>query len=134
MPFVRSRASVGGRFLIASFTAALQQLRQTTIEKPAAPEDQPAPDVALFAAIAAGDAARVQTLLTQANAATDVERLMCHPLCDCAKCVVLVAQARAGTAVAATSPTAAATIYARDALQRTPLHVAVRWRHVDVVR
>jgi len=98
----------------------------------AATRQAPADVRDLFLAVAEDRSADLRRRLQQANnAAIDLERLLCHPLCRCDKCSALLEQAQAGDGGVAAS---AATVYARDDDGRTPLHFAARWGHDASIR
>lgn len=81
----------------------------------------------LFEEVSKGNAEAVTALLLSNSTKKADESLMCHPLCDCAKCQKLLS-------VSSASAAENISIYSRDSEGCTALHLAARFGQVAVFR
>lgn len=77
-----------------------------------------------FNAVAAGDVGQVEKML-KPNIPEEVEKLLCHPLCECERCKSIKTSYKREKAIV--------TIESRDERGSTALHIAARLGAVDVV-
>ena len=80
-----------------------------------------------FEAVSKGSVDKVEAMLASSSKRPDLESLMCHPLCDCAKCQKLLS-------TKATTTIETLSVYTRDEEGCTALHLAARYGQVGVLK